>query len=100
MIVDLGPLCVEISAEPKRMTGDSVVSSIELESVAPVAAENLRCGAVVDQIAGVIGIESNGRVTAERRELVVDIRSDGSLQRQHVEVVLLELVFAHFRRRI
>src|SRR5271154_4939205 len=59
MIVDLGALGVEISAETKRMTGDSVVSSVELKSVAPVAAENLRRGAVVDQIAGVIGIERN-----------------------------------------
>ena len=82
------------------MIGDSVIGGIELKAVAPVAAENLRRGAVVNQIAGVIGIESNRRVAAERRELVVDILPDGSLQRQHVEVVLLELVLAHFRRRI
>ena len=59
MIVDLGALGVEISAEPKRMAGDSVVGGIQLKAVAPVAAENLRRGAVVNQIAGVIGIESN-----------------------------------------
>src|SRR5208282_1441840 len=100
MIVDLGALGVEIPAQPKRMIGNSVVSGVDLKTVAPVAAKNSRRGAVVNQVAHVFRIESNRRVTAERRDLVIEILSNGSLQRQHVEVVLLELVVADLRRRI
>src|ERR1035437_2714102 len=100
MIVDLGALGVEISAQPKRSIANSVVSRVDLKTVAPVAAKNLRRRAVIDQVARAVRIESDRRVTAERRDLVIDILSNGSLQRQHVEVVLLELVVADFRRRI
>src|SRR6266436_3272976 len=100
MIIELGPLGVEISAQPKGMIGDSVISGIELKTVAPVAAENPPRGAVVNQIADVIRIESDRRVTAERRDLIIDVVADSPLQRQHVEVVLLELVLADFGRRI
>src|ERR1700722_9512598 len=99
MVVDLGALGVEVPAQPKRMIGNSVIGSVDLETVAPVAAKNPRRGAVIDQVADVVGIESDGRVTAERRNLVVEIRSNSPLQRQHVEVVLFELVLADFRRR-
>src|ERR1700685_3920397 len=100
MIVDLGALGVEISAQPKRMIGEPVISRVDLETVAPVAAKNFRRGAQIDQVAGVVGIKTNRRVPAERRDLVVDVLSNSSLQRQHAEVVLLSLVLADFRRRI
>src|SRR5271170_2399462 len=82
------------------MIGDSVICRVDLKTAAPVAAKNLRRCAQVDQVAGVVGIKSNRRVTAERSDLVVDIFSNSSLQRQHAEVVLLGLVLADFRRRI
>src|ERR1700722_19318 len=100
MVVDLSAFGVEVPAQPKRMIGDSMISGVELKTVAPVAAENSRRGAVVDQVADMIGIESNRRVTGERRDLVIEVISDCPLQREHVEIVLLELILADFRRRI
>src|SRR5260370_10356247 len=82
------------------MIGYSMISRVELKPVAQVATENPPCGSVVNQVASMVRIESNRRVTAERRDLVVDLVANRPLQRQHVEVVLLELVLPDFGRRI
>src|SRR5580693_6112774 len=82
------------------MIGNPMISRVELKTVAPVAAKNPRRGAIVDQVANVVGVESNRRVSGEWCDLVIDIVPDDSLQRQHVEVILLELVLPDFRRRI
>ena len=100
MIVDLGALGVEEAAYPNRMLIEAVVGRIDLDTVCKIAAENLRRGAVVDQVARVIGIERDGGIAAERCDLIVDVRPDRSLERKHAEVVLLELVLGNVARRI
>src|SRR5216683_7134437 len=47
-----------------------------------------------------IGIEGNVRVTAERRDLIVEVRSDLPLQREDCKVVLLGLIVSDLGGRI
>ena len=74
--------------------------SYHLNAVSPIAAEYSGSGAVEDQVAVEIRIKRYRRITAEGRDLIVEVRADSPLKSEHPEIVLLELIFIDPRRRI
>ena len=100
MIVDFGALGVEVAAQANSMIRERAVSRVELGAVAPIAAEHVRRGAIVDEVAGEIGLKRHRRVAAERRDLIIEVRPDHTLKREHSEVVLFELTVRDIGRRI
>src|SRR5579885_441741 len=100
VVVDFRPLAAEVEAGAQGVAIEQPIAGVALQTAGPTAAEDSRRGAVVDQVALVIGIKRQCGVTAEGGELVVKPRPERSLPGQHTVVILLELIFVKVYRRI
>src|SRR5277367_1883931 len=74
MVVDFGALGVEVDSGADGMTRAETVGGIDLDTVAPVAAEDVGCDTVVNQVADIVGIELDRRIAAEAGDLIGESR--------------------------
>src|SRR5437016_2926313 len=94
VIVDFGPLTLEIKARAKRVRVEAAPGKIALDSIGPVATEHPGGDAVENQISGLVRMKRKGRIAAERSDLVVEVLSQHTLHRQYPIIVLLKLSFS------
>ena len=89
-------LRADVEPRAQRMRVVEVKRAVALDAVDDAATINIRCQAVVHQVADAIRRERNGAGTHEIGKLKVDV-SGGFLQREHAELVCLALIFVDLR---
>ena len=89
-------LRADVEPRAQRMRVVEVKRAVALDPVDDAATINIRCQAVVHEIAYAIRRERNGAGTHEIGKLKVDV-GRGFLQREHAELVCLALIFVDLR---
>src|ERR1700730_10756325 len=77
----------------------AAIGEVTLQSVYPIAPKHPRRDAIVDQVAVDVRMKRQCRVAAERRDLVVDVLAQQTLQGENAVVILLELCLPELDRR-
>src|SRR4051812_8045656 len=98
VIIYLGPLTLKIKARPQLVSVKTAPGKIALHSAGPIATEDARGHAVVDQISGLVRMKGKSGVSGEGSDLVIQMLAQYTLQRQYAVIVLFELCFANFGR--